>query len=246
MVLSQEETLKVITAVLFLCCFCTAQEATVNLNQTQNNEHHPANKSGKPKKNKSKQPKQQQRQQQQQGQAQAQQANSSATNSMVSNSQEVRQAPFAYSPEALPSAPCRIAASAGLSSPMGGISLGGSKMDKDCDRRETARAFALIGQYGAALQVLCSTTAAKVVDNCRDLSLPNPVEPVAQPEATPVPDSPVIPDTLRVHVMVEELPVIEPPTNLQATPVVIQEKHVPAKKAVKKSVKQVVKKTSCN
>jgi hypothetical protein len=92
---------------------------------------------------------------------------SSANNSLqgaISNNQvyqQVRQAPSAYAPDSLPSAPCRVSGSAGASSPFGGVSLGGSKLDKECDRRETARAFALLGNKLAAAKILCNTKAAK-------------------------------------------------------------------------------------
>src|SRR5437870_858771 len=43
----------------------------------------------------------------------------------------------------------------------GGISLGGSKLDTECDLRESARAFSLIGNRGAAAKILCQTKAAK-------------------------------------------------------------------------------------
>lgn len=76
--------------------------------------------------------------------------------------QQVRQAPGAYAPDALPSAPCRVGGSAGASSPFGAVSIGGSKLDEQCDLRETARAFALIGNRMAAARILCNTKAAKL------------------------------------------------------------------------------------
>jgi hypothetical protein len=89
-------------------------------------------------------------------------ASNSSTSVSNSNSyQQVRQASSAYAPDALPSAPCRVGGSAGVSSPFGGVSLGGSKLDKECDRRETARAFALLGNKLAAARILCNTKAAK-------------------------------------------------------------------------------------
>src|ERR1022692_2580288 len=48
------------------------------------------------------------------------------------NSQEIRQTPPAFAPDAYPTAPCRVAGSAGGSSPYFGLSIGGSKLDKDC------------------------------------------------------------------------------------------------------------------
>lgn len=86
-------------------------------------------------------------------------AQSGVTNN--NNYQQVRQAPSAYAPDALPSAPCRVSGSLGASSPFGGISAGGSKLDTECDSRETARAFALLGNKLAAARILCDTKAAK-------------------------------------------------------------------------------------
>lgn len=86
-------------------------------------------------------------------------AQSGVTNN--NNYQQVRQAPSAYAPDALPSAPCRVSGSIGASSPVGGLSLGGSKLDTECDARETARAFALLGNKLAAARILCDTKAAK-------------------------------------------------------------------------------------
>lgn len=81
--------------------------------------------------------------------------------SNLNNYQQVRQASSAYAPDALPSAPCRVSGSVGASSPFGGLSAGGSKLDAECDRRETARAFALLGNKLAAARILCNTKAAK-------------------------------------------------------------------------------------
>lgn len=81
--------------------------------------------------------------------------------SINSNYRQIRQAPTAIAPDAFPSAPCRVAGGIGVSSPFGGLSLGGSKLDKDCDARETARFFALINNRTAAAKILCNTKAAK-------------------------------------------------------------------------------------
>lgn len=98
------------------------------------------------------------------GNAEGGSVGNTSTNGTVSNSnnyQQVRQAPSAYAPDALPSAPCRVSGSIGASSPFGGLSAGGSKLDAECDRRETARAFALLGNKMAAARILCNTKAAK-------------------------------------------------------------------------------------
>jgi len=74
---------------------------------------------------------------------------------------EAHQVAQAYAPTALPSAPCRVSGSLGLQGPMGGLSAGGSKLDKGCDLRETARAFAAIGDLATARQLLMSSDAVK-------------------------------------------------------------------------------------
>ncbi|MBZ5695975.1 MAG: hypothetical protein LAN36_11530 [Acidobacteriia bacterium] len=102
------------------------------------------------------------------GNATANGGSATATNGGQSNSQtstyvsnQVRQAPPAFAPEAIPTSPCRIAGSIGASSPVGGISLGGSKIDNECDKRQTAQALANIGATQAACKVLLNTKAAK-------------------------------------------------------------------------------------
>jgi len=113
-----------------------------------------------------------------------------ATNGGQSNTQttvykQVRQAPFAYSPDAIPSAPCRVGGSAGVSAPIGGVSLGGSKLDTECDLRETARAFSLIGNRGAAAKILCQTKAARKAQltdaDCQALEVAQAVPPAPSP-----------------------------------------------------------------
>jgi hypothetical protein len=103
-------------------------------------------------------------------QGQSQSSTSSASTGDQKNAQstsvsstynQVRQAPAVIAPDAYPSAPCRVSGSIGASAPIGGISLGGSKLDDQCDKRETARSFALINNREAAARILCSTKAAK-------------------------------------------------------------------------------------
>jgi hypothetical protein len=88
-------------------------------------------------------------------------SNGPQSNQQVSNYDTPRQAPPATAPEALSTASCRIAGSVGASSPFGGVALGGSKMDNECNIRETAFAFSLIGDKEAAHALLCTTKAAK-------------------------------------------------------------------------------------
>lgn len=140
-------------------------------------------------------------QSQKQNQSQvAQGGNATATNGGQQNAQnltvdnkQVRQAPAAFAPDAYPSAPCRVSGSVGASAPIGGISLGGSKLDSECDKRETARAFANIGQYQAALEILCTAKSAKVVKNCANLPAP-----VLKSDPAPVPQAPFDPVTINL------------------------------------------------
>jgi hypothetical protein len=161
---------------------------------------------------------------QNQGQVQGQQQSQSANNdgnkqATTINQNQVRQAPTAYAPDAFPSAPCRVSGSAGVSAPIGGISFGGSKLDTECDKRETARAFALIGQTDSACQILLTTRAAKAagITSC---VRPEPVvvaapvvsevppTPVAAPEAPAPPAIVVIPVTVTLQNPPVALPVL--------------------------------------
>lgn len=86
---------------------------------------------------------------------------SSSSNGLTQTYKEVRQTPFAFAPEAIPTAPCIKGFSAGGSSPLLAGNFGSGKIDAGCDSRETARIFALMGNQLAAAKILCSTDAAK-------------------------------------------------------------------------------------
>ena len=110
--------------------------------------------------------------------------------------EQIRQyaaAPDVHAPPAYPTAPCRIAKSVGLSFGQtfsAGAGGGWSELDPDCDRRETARSFAALGQFGAALLILCNTTAAKadLGEACRSLEIPAAGPPAASRlESDPLP-----------------------------------------------------------
>jgi len=113
-------------------------------------------------------------------------SNNSSGNTVNSTYTEQRQTPMAYAPDALPTAPCFKTYSAGASSPFFGAALGGGRIDKGCDARETARSFALLHNFTAAAKILCSTDAAKraklTLDDC--LALVPEVTPVAAPVPT--------------------------------------------------------------
>lgn len=58
-------------------------------------------------------------------------------------------------PNSYPTAPCRVAVSAGFSLPGGALSGGGSIEDKECTLRETARSFSELGVPEMGLFLLC-------------------------------------------------------------------------------------------
>jgi hypothetical protein len=237
----------ILSAAISGAAFAQSAVSTVvlNQNQQQNNKapHKPSHSGGGGKHKDDHKPEQSQRQQhqQQQGQAQSQvatggnaQQSQSATANNAGNVQssdtsvnttykQVRQAPMAYAPDAYPSAPCRVSGSAGVSSPVGGVSLGGSKMDNECDKRETARAFALLGNQEAAAKILCETKAAKAahltMDDCLKMA-PVQIKDEAQVESKPLPPVPLIfsPLILTPAPVTQLVPPIppEPPTNLIA------------------------------
>ena len=69
-------------------------------------------------------------------------------------------------PNVYPSAPCRIARSAGLSIAGGALSGGSSVEDVECTLRETARAFQYLGVPEVGLHLLC--TQSHVINGRRD------------------------------------------------------------------------------
>jgi len=71
----------------------------------------------------------------------------------------IRNTPSVYAPPASPTSPCRIGGSGGASGAGIGFSLGGSKMDWECNTRETADAFARMGMPALGLMMLCRTEA---------------------------------------------------------------------------------------
>lgn len=81
--------------------------------------------------------------------------------------------PNVYAPPSYPTSPCRVAWSAGVGVVGFGGSGGGSVMDEDCNRREFARSFALMGYEVIAVKLLCT---AKVVQDadiqyCKELGV---------------------------------------------------------------------------
>lgn len=82
-------------------------------------------------------------------------ANNSQSLSVSSSYEEKRQAPPAFAPAIFASGPCAYGWSAGISSPVGGLTGGKSKTDPGCDRREVARVLTPLNPQ-LALKVLCA------------------------------------------------------------------------------------------
>lgn len=132
------------------------------------------------------------------------------------SSQEQHQTPFAYAPESIPTAPCRIGKSGGGSSPYFGLALGGSGDDKECEKRVAAAAFADIGNPVAAARILCTLKAARAADLTLDDCLA-----FAKPEPVPAPPAPEMPTIIVPAPAVTINPIIERGTTIQAEPLVI-------------------------
>ncbi len=81
------------------------------------------------------------------------------TNTSNVNTDYKRNAPTVHVPSISPTAPCIVTGGFGLSFPGGGGSLGGGKLDKGCEERETARMLAEMGAGDLVLGILCSSDA---------------------------------------------------------------------------------------
>jgi hypothetical protein len=100
--------------------------------------------------------------------AEASADNSVATTVNFSNpkSTTVRNVASPDTPNVYPSAPCRIARSAGLSIAGGALSGGSSVEDPECTLRETARTFQYLGVPEIGLHLLCTNSV--VINGRRD------------------------------------------------------------------------------
>jgi hypothetical protein len=98
----------------------------------------------------------------------------------------VKNTPDAYAPIASPTAPCRVAHSAGGSGPGFGISFGSSTLDEGCDAREDSRLLHNMGLREESIKRLCAKpemAAALGEDRCPP---PKPAQPAAgEPEKAP-------------------------------------------------------------
>lgn len=103
------------------------------------------------------------------GDANASGGSASSDNSVSVETKARRQAPSVFAPAALPTAPCVVATSGGLSVPGGGLSLGRGRIDPECTLRETARMFDAFGEPEFALELLCASEAVResgLADRC--------------------------------------------------------------------------------
>lgn len=82
------------------------------------------------------------------------------------NANQVRQTPPAFAGTVQPTASCKNAINGGASAPIAGISFGVGKTDKECDLRETARMFYELGERTLAVELLCTSDAAKRLQAC--------------------------------------------------------------------------------
>lgn len=135
---------------------------------------------------------QRQSQGQTQGQIQGQEASASIGNIVQSGDEVIvdddsvvnvstkneRNAPAVYSPSLNPTVPCALTGGFGLSFPGVGGNIGGGKIDKGCEERETARLFAELGYTELALGILCKS---KAVERTVTESICNEAEPSAIP-----------------------------------------------------------------
>lgn len=95
------------------------------------------------------------------GDSNAESTSNSGVGDVSVSTKNRRQAPSVFAPAALPTAPCVVASSGGLSVPGGGLSFGRGRIDEECTLRETARMFDAFGETAFALALLCSSEAVK-------------------------------------------------------------------------------------
>jgi hypothetical protein len=160
-------------------------------------------------------------------------ANNSVTNVKTA-------AESAITPVGFPTAPCLGTFGGAAQSIPGGISFGGSKVDRGCDARQTALQFAVtLGNRLAAAKILCSTKAAKqaklTLEDCLAFA-PVPV-PVAAPPVPPaVQPAPVSVTVNAPPAQVTVLPVLHEELTVTAT-----RAQVHAETAKKPAVKRTAK-----
>ena len=137
-----------------------------------------------------------QSQQQTQSNQQTQSTSLTGSNNTTLQYHEVRQVAPAIAPDSFPSAPCIKGYGGAVQTGFAGASIGGGKVDRGCDDRETARSFALMGNRLAAEKILCGTPAAKRAHLTMEECMKNeeaPPEPLPPPEIRVEPKIEVVP-----------------------------------------------------
>jgi hypothetical protein len=162
-------------------------------------------------------------------------SNAGEQNSQVSNYQDTRQTATAYAPPAFHTSPCVKAWGAGAQAPVAGLSLGGGKVDKGCDIRETAAEFASQGSVLAYCKVMITEPSAKkagvTLEDCMAVkaepTLPPP--PPAAPSSAVLPQIVVPPPQLTVNLPPWPEPAVAPPP---AAPAAVAKKKIHGKPCV--------------
>lgn len=166
---------------------------------------------------------------QSQTQTQSAAASNNGDNSNNYNSTYVnpKQVATAIAPDILPTVPCFKGYGAAAQTTAFGLSMGGGKVDKGCEARETARYFTQIGNRTAAAKILCSQDAAKkaglTLADCLAF-LPPPTVSLPAPIVQPTPQIVVnVPPAVVTQVAAPVLPV---PAVIVKKPVVPVVHHV--------------------
>ena len=139
----------------------------------------------------------------------------------------------AYAPTALPTVPCFKGYSGGAQTSAFGISLGGGKVDKNCQILETARSFALHGSDLAYCKAMVLTDTAKqahiTVQDCMEThpefaSASQTLQPQLQPQIiVPAPEVTInVPPAQTIQLPPAQPPVEQP---LPAKPIASHHKH---------------------
>jgi len=147
-----------------------------------------------------------------------------------------RQTASAYAPPAFHTSPCVKAWGAGAQAPVAGLSIGGGKIDKGCDIRETAEEFRNAGALTAFCKTLVTEPSAiKAGVTFADciMEVSETVKPVQAPVAIPVPQvAPPVPQIIvppaQVTVNIPPWPIApEPPAAPQCKPAIKHRKAHP-------------------
>ena len=116
---------------------------------------------------------------------------------------------------------------------MGGISIGGTKRDRNCEAIVLANMFAQLHNFSAAARVLCGTDAAKKAKlteaDCVAVYTPPPAPVIVVPPA-PAPVTVVVPE--RTYTEVYTVPLQHEEITVTAPPVKKVVKRKPSRKPV--------------